>query len=61
VDREYLLRRHDEELAKASTATSDVAKQAYQSLALAFLDAANRTDDAKVIPFPCMSLPTDLR
>lgn len=40
MDRQYLLQRHDEELVRAREAASDIARQAHEKLALAFMEAA---------------------
>lgn len=40
MDRQYLLQRHDEELARARDAASDIARQAHEALASAFMEAA---------------------
>lgn len=42
VDRDYLMRRHDEELAKAASATSEAARLAHEGLANVFREAAER-------------------
>ena len=42
MDREYHLHRHDEELAKAASASSDAARIAHEGLAKAFREAAER-------------------
>lgn len=42
MDREYYLRRHSEELAKAASATCEAARVAHNGLAKAFKNAAER-------------------
>lgn len=51
MDREYLLRRREQELVNARAAVTDVARQARQALAQAFLDAANKLGSATVVEF----------
>ncbi len=49
MDREYLLRRHHEELERARNAASGIAKQAHEALAKAFIDAAEGTEPPTVV------------
>jgi hypothetical protein len=49
MDREYFLRRHDEELARAREATSDIARQAHEALAKAFKEGAERLEQPMVV------------
>lgn len=46
VDRDYLMRRHDEELAKAASATSEAGRVAHEGLANVFREAAERIGTA---------------
>jgi hypothetical protein len=52
MDCEYFLRRHDEELAKAASATCEAASAAHEGLARCFKEAAERVGS----PMPVQSM-----
>lgn len=52
MDREYYLRRHQEELEKAAAAVNEAAAAAHEGLAQAFKEAAERLEAFNVMSFP---------
>jgi len=57
MDREYLLRRHDEELARSRNAATEVARLAHEGLAQAFKDAAEKLEPPTVVQFRSVQRP----
>lgn len=49
MDREYYLRRHQEELEKAARAANEAAAAAHEGLAQAFKEAAERLEASNVM------------
>ncbi|GAA4003621.1 hypothetical protein GCM10022211_14190 [Sphingomonas humi] len=52
MDREYCLRRHQEEVEKAAAAVNEAAAAAHERLAQAFKEAAERPEATNVVSFP---------
>lgn len=49
MDRDYFLRRHDEEVARAAEATCDEARAAHEGLARRFKEAADRVGSPSTV------------